>query len=169
MLRFNIFPSPTSAVVLNRYEKSLFPEFATLFKTPAASSPLRHIARDPQDASVARILENRSENPITAWRFQWQRIDASGQSRTGTSSSDSYAVDVFRPVADPGSRHLISPSPMPAGSETDPLRHSSEACRSRAFSKSRFFASLEMSLVKDFGNLLELRLCYSRSDGFPEK
>jgi hypothetical protein len=45
-----------------------------------------------------------------AWRFQWQRIDASGQSRTGTSSRDSYAVDVFRPVADPGSRHLVSPS-----------------------------------------------------------
>jgi hypothetical protein len=54
MLRFNIFPSPTSAVV--------------------------------------------------------QMIDASGQSRSSTSSSDSYAVDIFRPVALPGSRHLITPS-----------------------------------------------------------
>ena len=110
MLRFNIIPSPTSAVVLNRYEKSLFPEFATLFETPAPSFPLRHFARDPQEASIALILENRSENPITAWRFKWQMIDASGQSRSSTSSSDSYAVDIFRPVALPGSRHLITPS-----------------------------------------------------------
>jgi hypothetical protein len=110
MLRFNIIPSPTSAVVLNRYEKSLFPEFATLFETPAPSFPLRHFARDPQEASIALILENRSENPITAWRFKWQMIDASGQSRSSTSSSDSYAVDIFRPVALPGSRHLITSS-----------------------------------------------------------
>ena len=110
MLRFNVFPSPTSAVVLHRYEKSLFPEFATLFETPPPSFPLRHFARDPQEASLALILENRSENPITAWRFHWQMIDASGQSRSRTRSADSYAVDIFRPVALPGSRHLISPS-----------------------------------------------------------
>jgi hypothetical protein len=39
-------------------------------------------------------------------------IDASGQSRSSTSSSDSYAVDIFRPVALPGSRHLITPSEL---------------------------------------------------------
>jgi hypothetical protein len=120
MLRFNLFPSPTSTVVLNRYEKALFPEFAPLFETPVASSPLRHFARDPQEASVAVILENRSEKPITAWRFQWQMIDVSGQSRTGISSSDSYAVDVFRPVAEPLSRHLISPS---GSVSQDSLKH----------------------------------------------
>ena len=32
-----------------------------------------------------------------AWRFRWQLVYVSGQQRTGISSSDSYAVDGFRP------------------------------------------------------------------------
>jgi hypothetical protein len=110
MIRVDIFPSPTLSVVLKRYEKSLFPLFDQLFETASPSSRVRHLARDPQEALVAIILENHSEKPITAWRFQWQLTDASGQQRTGTISGDSYAVDVFRPIADPASRHLITPS-----------------------------------------------------------
>jgi hypothetical protein len=107
---FNIFPSPTPSIVLSRYEKTLFPVFDQLFEAPAPTSPLRHFARDPQEAFVAIILENQSEKPVTAWRFRWQFADVSGQQRSGTMSGDSYAVDVFRPIADPASRHLITPS-----------------------------------------------------------
>ena len=66
--------------------------------------------RANKEASVALILENRSEKPITAWRFQWVMTDTSGRQVTSTTCGDSYAADVFRPVADPDSRHLISPS-----------------------------------------------------------
>jgi hypothetical protein len=110
MMRFNILPSPTPSIVLHRYEKALFPVFNQLFETPSPSSPVRHLARDPEEALAAVILENHSEKPITAWRFRWQFTDVSGQQRAGTISGDSYAVDVFRPIADSASRHLIAPS-----------------------------------------------------------
>ena len=109
-MRFNILPSPTPSIVLSRYEKTLFPVFDQLFETPTQTSPLRHLTRDPQETFVAIILENHSEKRITAWRFRWQLADASGQQRNATISGDSYAVDVFRPVAAPASRHLITPS-----------------------------------------------------------
>ena len=108
MLLLNISPSPTPTVILNRYEKSLFPDFDQLFESP--SSPMRHLARDPEEASVAIVFENRSEKPITAWRYQWQGTDVFGHRRTHTASGGSYAVDGFRPVAEPGSRYLITPS-----------------------------------------------------------
>jgi hypothetical protein len=108
--RLNISPSPTPRVILNRYEKSLFPDFDQLFETPFPSSPMCHFAREPEEASVAIVFENRSEKPITAWRYQWQIIDVSGRRRTHTASGDSYAVDVFRPVAEPESCFLITPS-----------------------------------------------------------
>jgi len=110
MMRFNILPSPTPSIVLHRYEKASFPVFNQLFETSSPSSPVRHLARDPEEALAAVILENHSEKPITAWRFRWQFTDVSGQQRAGTISGDSYAVDVFRPIADPASRHLIAPS-----------------------------------------------------------
>jgi hypothetical protein len=109
-MRFTILPSPEPSIVLIRYKKTLLPVFDQLFETPPPTSPLHHLACDPQEASVAIILENHSEKPITAWRFRWQFVDVSGQQRSGTMSGDSYAVDVFRPIADPGSRHLITPS-----------------------------------------------------------
>jgi hypothetical protein len=110
MIHFNMSSSPTPSIVLHRYEKTLFPLFNQLFETPSQSSPVRHLARDPQEALVAIILENHSEKPITAWRFRWQFTGASGQQRVGIISGDSYAVDIFRPIADPASRHLIAPS-----------------------------------------------------------
>src|ERR1700746_2630151 len=71
---------------------------------------MRHLARDPEEAPVAIVFENRAEKAITAWRYQWQITDASGRSRPHIFSGDSYAVDVFRPVAEPGSCFLITPS-----------------------------------------------------------
>jgi hypothetical protein len=73
--------------------------------------PLRCvISPEPEEASVAIVFENRTEKPITAWRYQWQITDVSGGRRAHTASGDSYTVDVFRPVAEPGSRSLITPS-----------------------------------------------------------
>lgn len=109
-MRFNILPSPTPSIVLHHYEKDLFPVFKQLFVVPSPSSPLQHFARDPQEALVAVILENQSEKAVTAWRFRCQFTDALGRQRSETMSGDSYAVDVFRPIADPASRHLITPS-----------------------------------------------------------
>jgi hypothetical protein len=108
MLQLNILPSPSPAVVIRRYEKGAFPRFDQLFETPSASSPLHHIARDPQEASVSVVLENRSEKSITAWRYRWETQDVSGKRRTNTCSNDSYAVEVYRAIAEPGSHHLIS-------------------------------------------------------------
>jgi hypothetical protein len=110
MMRFNILPSPSPSIVLHRYQKALYPVFNQLFETPSPSSPVRHLARDPEEALAAVILENHSEKTITAWRFRWQFTDVSGQQRAGTISGDSYADDLFRPIADPASRHLIAPS-----------------------------------------------------------
>jgi len=110
VLRLNILPSPSVEVVLTRYEEATFPTFSQLFDTPSASSPLRHLARDPKEASAAIVLENRSEKAITGLRYRWGMTDESGQHRTHTVSSDSYMVDVYRAVAEPRSRHLITPS-----------------------------------------------------------
>jgi hypothetical protein len=64
VLRLNISPSPTPAVILNRYEKSLLPDFDQLFETPSPASLMCHLAREPEEASVAIVFENRSEKPI---------------------------------------------------------------------------------------------------------
>lgn len=60
-MRFDILPSPTAAIVLNRYEKLLFPIFDELFETPSPTSPIFHIARALQEAAVAVVLENRAD------------------------------------------------------------------------------------------------------------
>jgi hypothetical protein len=108
--RLIVLPSPSPAVVLNRYEGAVFKEFGQLFEPPLSSSPLRHLARDPQEASFVVVLENRSEKAITGLRYRWEMTWESGNRRSHTTSGDSYAVDVYRAVAEPGSRHLISPS-----------------------------------------------------------
>lgn len=74
-MRFDILPSPTATVVINRYEKSLFPAFDELFDSLSPSSPFFHFARAPEEAAVAVVLENRTDKAITAWRFRWQLTD----------------------------------------------------------------------------------------------
>ncbi|WP_263385915.1 hypothetical protein [Granulicella arctica] len=71
-------------------------------------SPLRHFAQDPEAAETAIVIENQSEKEITALRYRWVFVDAEGKNRKKTSSSDSYAVDVYRPVMSPGSRLLVT-------------------------------------------------------------
>ena len=110
VMRFDIHQSPTPAILINRFDESLLPVFGKLFDIPSPSSPLFHLARPPQEAAVAVVLENRADKALTAWRFRWQLTDSLGNRRPVILSSDSYTVDVFRPVAEPASRHLITPT-----------------------------------------------------------
>jgi hypothetical protein len=110
IMQLNISPCSHSAIHLHGYERTEFPEFVVLFETPSSSSPLRYFCRDSEEAFLSVILENHGEKAITALRYQWITIDASGERRTHTSFGDSYAVDVFRAIAEPRSRHLLSPS-----------------------------------------------------------
>lgn len=109
MARLNIAPSPNAEIVLCRYNEAAHPKFRCLFEA-SSDSRLVHWARDPEEASSAVVLENRSEKAITGLRYRWVLTDAVGDQRTHMISNDSYMVDVFRAVADPGSRRLISPS-----------------------------------------------------------
>lgn len=109
MVRLNIAPSPSAEVALCRYDEVAHPKFRYLFEA-SSDSRLTYLARDPEEASVAVVLENRSDKAITGLRYRWVLTDAAGNQRTHTVSSDSYLVDVFRAVAEPGSRRLISPS-----------------------------------------------------------
>ena len=110
VMRFDILPSPTAGIVLHRYEKFLFPMFDELFETLSPSSRIFHIARALQEAAAAVVLENRADKAITAWRLQWQLTDSFGTQRPVTTSGDSYSVNVSRPIAEPSSRHLVTPS-----------------------------------------------------------
>jgi hypothetical protein len=109
-MQFKIVPSPCPDLVLTRYDATLFPQFKPIFDKQDETSPLRHLAVDPEEAALALVLENRSAKAITALRWRWLKADASGSIRNNTCSSDSYTVDVFRAVVEPGSRRLISPS-----------------------------------------------------------
>ena len=97
-MRFTILPSPIDDVVLIPYEEGAFPKFSQLFEIPSPSSRLRFLALDPDDAATALVLENSSARAITALSYRWVMTDASGKERTHAVTSDSYMVDVYRPV-----------------------------------------------------------------------
>ena len=111
MPRTNLVPSPCAEILLTPYGEVAFPKFGELFQAfSSSSSPLRHLARDPEEAAAAIVLENRSQQAVTGLRYRWGMTDESGKQSTSNASSDSYMVDVYRAVAEPGSRHLISPA-----------------------------------------------------------
>ena len=106
---FTIVPSP-SRMLCSRNTTKLFFQNSSRSSTSRMTSPLRHLTVDPDEAAIALVIENRSEKAITALRWRWLKSDASGNIRNNTCSSDSYMVDVFRAVVEPGSRRLISRS-----------------------------------------------------------
>lgn len=113
MPHLTIIDSPCPEVRLVPYNANEFPKFQQLFEKAAdPNSPLRHLAPDPVEADVALVLENLSDRAITALRYRWLNADESGKVRPRTCTSDSYMVDVFRPVVAPHSRQLITPSSM---------------------------------------------------------
>jgi len=105
-----ITPSPCPDVVVTPFDEALHPEFKPIFEPQPESSPLRYFARDPAELPLTLVLENRSEKAITGLSYRWRKLDRSGKVRNHTVSSDSYRIDTFRAVAEPGSRHLIGPS-----------------------------------------------------------
>ena len=109
-MRFTVLPSPCGDVGLTLYQESGLTKFKQLFEIPSPSSPLSFLAQDPQEASTALILENRSGKAITALRYRWLSTDASGKQRPHTCSSDSYMTDVYQPVLAGGTRMLITRS-----------------------------------------------------------
>jgi hypothetical protein len=110
VVRANIHASPSPDVVVTQYDEVAFPRFRPLFKNLPESSPLRHIALDPKEAPFALVLENRSQKAITALRYRFVMTEHSGKQRTITLSGDSYKVDVYRPIVEPQSRQVITPS-----------------------------------------------------------
>lgn len=109
-MRFTIIPSPCDDIVLTPYNESVHPQFRQLFEPPPSSSPLRFLALDPEEAATALVLENRSGKALTAFCYRWIRTDTSGKWRPQTVSSDSYMVDVYRPVLEAGTRRIITQS-----------------------------------------------------------
>ena len=110
VLQFNIHPSPSPDVVVAQYDEVAFSKFRPLFENPPESSPLHHLTLDPKEAGVAVVLENRSQKAITALRYRLVITDESGKQRTHTHSGDSYKTDVYRPIVEPGSSQVITPS-----------------------------------------------------------
>jgi len=106
----HITPSPCPDVVVTPFDGALFPKFKLVFEPQPDGSPLHHFARDPAELPLTIVLENRSEKAITGLSYRWRKLDKSGKVRNQTVSTDSYRVEVFRAVAEPGSRHLIGPS-----------------------------------------------------------
>jgi len=110
VVRANIHPSPSPDVVVAQYDELAFPKFRPLFENPPESSPWHQLALDPKEAPFAVVLENLSEKAITALRYRFLMTEESGKQRTHTLSGDSYMVDVYRPILEPRSRQVITPS-----------------------------------------------------------
>jgi hypothetical protein len=105
-----LIPSPSSQVPITLFDGTLFPKFKLVFEPQPEGSPLRYFAREPAEIPLSVVLENRSQKAITGLSYRWRKLDVSGKTHNHIACSDSYFVDVFRPVAAPGSRHLIGPS-----------------------------------------------------------
>ena len=108
--RLQITSSPCPDIVITPFDEALYPEFKQIFAPHPESSPLRYFARDTAEIPLTIVLENRAGKAITGLSYRWRKLDRTGKVRNHTASSDSYFVDVFRPIAVPGSRHLIGPS-----------------------------------------------------------
>ncbi|QHN04763.1 hypothetical protein FTO74_16405 [Granulicella sp. WH15] len=107
-MRLLIVPSPSDYILLVRYRAEDFPVFEKIFEEPGEDSALRPFAQDADAAGTAVVIENRAEKEVTALRYRWIFVDAQGNNRKRTASSDSYTVDVYRPVLSSGSRLLVT-------------------------------------------------------------
>ena len=116
-MRLKLIPSPSDYVALTLYRDGDFPTFRKIFEEMQHDSPLQHFAQDPEAAATAMVIENRSEKEITALRYRWTFVDAAGKARKSIASSDSYKVDVYRPVISSESKLLVTQT----GSVTEAL------------------------------------------------
>ncbi len=104
---FTVSASPSPEVVVSRYDAAMFPQFRIIFETPSPESLLRFLHQPSEEADRAVVLENRADKDVTALRYRWLMTSAEGKLRKQTVSSDSYMVEVYRPVLKPGDRKLI--------------------------------------------------------------
>jgi hypothetical protein len=104
---FAVGASPTTQVVLRRYDAALFPKFRTIFEESRSESLVQFLAQPPEEAERAIVLENRASKDVTALRYQWAMTGEDGKQRKHTVSSDSYMVDVYHPVLGIDDRKLI--------------------------------------------------------------
>lgn len=107
---FNLVPSPSEHVVIKKYDGSVFPKFQQLFEVPSEQSPLKFLSLDPAESVTALVIANGSKKAITAFCCRWIRANASGKQRPHTFTSDSYMVDVYRPVMAAGASVLLTQS-----------------------------------------------------------
>jgi hypothetical protein len=106
----DIVPSPSANIALRHYREEDRATFRFLSDALPGNSPIQRIADDPGAYSTAIVFENRSDREITALRYCWSICDNNGKIRTRTVGNDSYKVDVYRPVALPQSKQLLSVS-----------------------------------------------------------
>jgi hypothetical protein len=106
---FSVGASPSSDVVLTRYDSFSSPGFKLIFETLQSDNPLRLLAQPPEEAARSAVLENRGERDITAFCYSWLTTVASGETSRRTCSSDSYATPRYHPVLKAKDRKLITP------------------------------------------------------------
>lgn len=107
-----ITPSPTSDLAVTRYDEAVFPGFRVIFQPPdtTASSIVKHLLHEPEEAAISVVLENLSAKNITALKCRWLVTDTGGKTHPCTHSTDSYSTIPHRPVVVAGARLLVTPS-----------------------------------------------------------
>ena len=129
MVRLNFVPSPHPEVAISRYDEALFPEFAALFESTVAPQGLPEgFLFDPSEDLTVVVLENKSEKAITALRYRWNTVDASGTQRTSHTWIDIYSYNETegssrRPAVEPGARKIISRCMIADKSMADSVRN----------------------------------------------
>jgi hypothetical protein len=104
---FAVGASPSTQVVLSRYDAAVFPKFKTVFDEPRSESLIQFLTQSAEEAERAIVLENRAGKDVTALRYFWVMNGGDGKQRKHTVSWDSYMVDVYHPVLGAGDRKLI--------------------------------------------------------------
>jgi hypothetical protein len=109
-LRLNIVESPSPELSVERYTPD-FSEFQELFPTKELTEkhPLRLLLRKPYEQQVSVVLQNKSPKSITVLAFHWIFPEAPDHSSIRKYASNSYHVELFRPVLPAGAKMLASP------------------------------------------------------------
>ena len=102
---FSFSPSPLPEVPITKYAAARFPKFQHVFEP---NGQLSSMSQAPEDADLAVVIENLADKDITALRYRWTITLMDRSIRTSTCSSDSYMIDVFRPVLKRQDRKLIT-------------------------------------------------------------
>jgi hypothetical protein len=110
-LRLNILESPSPELSVERYSPDYFSEFQDLFPTKEfpETHPLRLLLRKPYEEQVSVVLQNKSPKSITVLAFHWIFPETPDHSSIRKYASNSYHVEVFRPVLAAGAKMLASP------------------------------------------------------------